>query len=433
MSRDAGALSWVLVVLVIAAPCQAGDGGNALKIGEPAPAIDVAKLLQAPDGARIDLRSLRGKVVVLEFWATWCSACIPQFPILDKLRAQYKDKPVVFVSITDEDEETVRKFLRKTPINGWIALDRDGATFGAYRISGRPTTAIIDGKGRFAGFAIPLVLLEEPRILRDALAGRPSTLLSEYTEAKTRERPDPFADLDSELGAAPPESVLCQIVIRRAGTKDRSASGWGGRGSWRYDRTLLDHIVSAYGYHTRRSRIILETSLPKDQKYDVIVRSGKMKNPAMKRAIQKAIEGTFDLTITPETREMDAYVLSIAKGETPTLVPFPGYAYFDKESGLTAPTKALLERLKAGERFFRSAMPIRVLAYSLGGVLGRPVVIDDPESMPDGSYNYYFPFDEDKESPEKLIAELRKRFGLVLTPARRKVDLLVVASASNDD
>jgi thiol-disulfide isomerase/thioredoxin len=53
--------------------------------GSPAPSLDRLKLLQAPVGARADWASLKGKVVVLEFWATWCSPCVASLPHLNQL------------------------------------------------------------------------------------------------------------------------------------------------------------------------------------------------------------------------------------------------------------------------------------------------------------------------------------------------------------
>ena len=99
--------------------------------------------------AKVDLR---GKAVVLDFWATWCSPCVAAIPKFNALVTQFDDRPVVFVSVTDEPEEVVRKFLEKHPIQGFVAIDADGSVFRQHNVKGRPFTVLIDRTGRIAGF-----------------------------------------------------------------------------------------------------------------------------------------------------------------------------------------------------------------------------------------------------------------------------------------
>ncbi len=73
-------------------------------LGDQAPLLEACTLLQAPPGTKLDAASLRGKVVVLEFWATWCGPCIAAIPRLNRLAERFKDQPVQFVAITAEDE-----------------------------------------------------------------------------------------------------------------------------------------------------------------------------------------------------------------------------------------------------------------------------------------------------------------------------------------
>jgi len=75
-----------------------------LKPGDVAPEIKLAKLLQAATGQATGWKSLKGKVVVLEFWATWRSPCMPAITQLNELADKFKDQPIQFIAITDEDE-----------------------------------------------------------------------------------------------------------------------------------------------------------------------------------------------------------------------------------------------------------------------------------------------------------------------------------------
>ena len=68
-------------------------------------------------GKTFDLAELKGKVVVLTFWGTYCPICISEMPELNKIVADYKDKDVVFLAVSAESEENVKKFLKKKPFD----------------------------------------------------------------------------------------------------------------------------------------------------------------------------------------------------------------------------------------------------------------------------------------------------------------------------
>ncbi len=121
--------------------------------GDAAPDPGAEAFLNAPDGAAwIDTY---GQAVVLDFWATWCGPCIATIPHLNSLADQYADRPVRFVSLTAEDAETVRPFLEKRPIRGWVALDTDSTGGRAYGVSAIPQTALIGRDGRLAAIVHP--------------------------------------------------------------------------------------------------------------------------------------------------------------------------------------------------------------------------------------------------------------------------------------
>jgi thiol-disulfide isomerase/thioredoxin len=122
----------------------------ALRSGNPAPPIIVDQLLQAPEGARASLSDLKGKVVVLEFWGTWCGPCVAAIPHLNSLVSAYQSKPVQFLFLTDEEQWRVEAFLKLRPITGWIGLDPTRATFDAYGAEALPKTVLLDGNGMVA-------------------------------------------------------------------------------------------------------------------------------------------------------------------------------------------------------------------------------------------------------------------------------------------
>jgi len=145
-----------------------------------APAFDLQRVLQAPEGSIVTWQSLRGKVVVLEFWATWCPSCLKAIPHLNQLADQLEGKPVVFLSVTDEPQEKVVPFLARQPIRGWVGLNTNGSMFNSYGVDGRPLTVVVRADGivdaRIRPWASPFPLTADK--LLNLAAGKPSGLLS---------------------------------------------------------------------------------------------------------------------------------------------------------------------------------------------------------------------------------------------------------------
>jgi peroxiredoxin len=120
-----------------------GPGGET----EIRPAPDVA--LELLDGSSIELSSQRGKVVVLDFWATWCTPCLQTLPGLAAMIATMEEQDVVFFSIDRrEDDKTVRDLLARREWDFPVAMDRDDSISRAFGVEPIPHTVIIDRQGR---------------------------------------------------------------------------------------------------------------------------------------------------------------------------------------------------------------------------------------------------------------------------------------------
>ncbi|MBS1791261.1 MAG: redoxin family protein [Acidobacteria bacterium] len=102
------------------------------------------------DGSKIDLAALRGKVIVFNFWATWCGPCLTEMPMFEKTIAKFKDdKDVVFLAVTtDEDRDLVAPFLKQHQFNLPVAYADYLNDF--FSVSSIPTTIILDRKGEVA-------------------------------------------------------------------------------------------------------------------------------------------------------------------------------------------------------------------------------------------------------------------------------------------
>ena len=107
--------------------------------------------LKSIDGTEYSLEALRGKVVLLDFWATWCAPCRRDFPMLEKISQEFHDKGLVMLGMNaGEDLDTVKKFLVTTKLNYPIVLTEGTEVENDYRVTAFPTTVVIDRDGKIA-------------------------------------------------------------------------------------------------------------------------------------------------------------------------------------------------------------------------------------------------------------------------------------------
>lgn len=112
--RVKGFRALALAAALIGSLGQVGRAAEPLSIGSNAPALNIEHWVQDGNGKfKPVTKFANGKVYVVEFWATWCGPCIQSMPHLAKLQADFADKGVQIVSISDEDLETVEKFLER--------------------------------------------------------------------------------------------------------------------------------------------------------------------------------------------------------------------------------------------------------------------------------------------------------------------------------
>ena len=171
MNRMGAAVVCSLVALAWSAPA------GALELGDPAPPLKIKEWVK---GKPVDLDAVRGKkVVVIEFWATWCGPCRASIPHLTDLQRKFK-RDVIVIGATSEDPRnrlaSVERFVRKQgdKMDYTVAFDDGRATYRAYMqamdMNGIPTAFVIDKEGRLVWVGSPFANLEE--VVVQAIAGK---------------------------------------------------------------------------------------------------------------------------------------------------------------------------------------------------------------------------------------------------------------------
>ncbi len=109
-------------------------------------------MLLHPGAARsdsgLDLDSYKGKVVYLDFWASWCAPCRHSFPWMDGMQRAYSNRGLVVVGVNlDQEHELAERFLREMGPHFRIVFDPQGAIAEAFKVSGLPASFVIDRHG----------------------------------------------------------------------------------------------------------------------------------------------------------------------------------------------------------------------------------------------------------------------------------------------
>jgi thiol-disulfide isomerase/thioredoxin len=124
----------------------ADEGEGAGGVGKPLPALVLASV---EGSKRIDLAALKGKVVLLDIWASWCAPCREEMPMLDEMAARLAGKGIAFVAVSiDEEKAAAQEFLRARP--RWsltLAHDPKGKVPEIMQPPKMPTSYIIDAVG----------------------------------------------------------------------------------------------------------------------------------------------------------------------------------------------------------------------------------------------------------------------------------------------
>jgi peroxiredoxin len=112
-------------------------------------------VLEDPAGKQVSLRELRGKIVFLNFWATWCLPCIEEMPAIEKLHQKLVEHGLVVLAVNfQEGPERVKDFFTEQNLTFTALLDRDGKVAELYQVWGLPVSVVINKRGEIVGRAV---------------------------------------------------------------------------------------------------------------------------------------------------------------------------------------------------------------------------------------------------------------------------------------
>lgn len=381
-------------------------------IGAVPPPLTLGKTVQGPPASEISWNKLKGKVVVLEFWATWCAPCIKAIPHLNRMADQFKRKPIVFISVSDENEDVVRRFLKNHSINAWVALDNYDVLNKAFHVVAIPHAVIVDATGRIAAVANPASITA--RNLKEVLAGKKCSLppptvytISRFSNEVVPNQAPPLFEISIREHKMPPrfEGPAC--------TWSRIPDDRGFEGKIATVESALNFV-----FNTSPARTLIKCKLP-DGFYDFELRCPAGHATGLKEQFVAALRTTFGLEVKQTMKMMDVYVM------TQISTNAPGLRKADKPGGGG--------QIREGFQFHGSTM--KTVTKYLELALRKPVF---DETGLKGIFNVNMKWKlskakqpgEVKPDPGAVIAAARERLGLQLALKRRPVEVLKVSDVS---
>jgi uncharacterized protein (TIGR03435 family) len=388
---------------------------NGPRIGEVPPPLALGRMVQGPPVETVTWDKVKGKVVVLEFWGTECMPCIEAIPHMNELIEQFSSRPVVFLDISNDNEDYLKDFLKRRPMKGWLALDGSlNPTATAFDVAGIPRTVIVAMTGRIAAITNPALLTAQH--LEEILAGKPSTLPAPETLSS-----------DAAPVIAVSRSLPGMIEISIRGPFPQPDGPYG-RCRWTASNCVYQaekapalHALAVF-FRLSPKLIFAEGKLPEGL-YDILMAGppDQMEQVTeVNRQFIEAVKTKWGVQIQISERDVSIYSMTVCATKAPGL-------------------KAAQERRGGGERpggFLLAGVPMKSIASSLEEQLDKSI-IDETGLTGLWSADLKWEMSESELSshsepePAKVIKAAREQLGLDLQPSHRTMTILEIRTSNH--
>lgn len=368
--------------------------------GKPMPDLAFEKLINGQKKSLVTQKDLKGEIVILEFWATWCAPCIKHFPKINDLSAAYSDKGVTFISITPESPEIVERFLKRKPLNTWVAVDSDRSVVEYFGVYAYPTTIVIDKEGIVLDYIRPEQLtsayldgLLEGKALSVNNTSKRTVLLSNASsgtsEANKNSRKPTYKVIIEEVDSGTPEGGMTGKSMGILKTN-----------GWSLKKTI------AFASNISEPLVVGPDSLL-SKKFFIDVQLPRGKPELLDELLLDAIQNKFGFKTTSENRQIVTYEMTAPDGISKNLYASKSESgHFSTDDGILAASNWKLNAL------------VSTIEETLG------VSVDDQTGLT-GKYDFNLYWDH--EDPQSIIEAVSSQMGLTLTKKTISQRVVVVS------
>lgn len=390
-------------------------------IGSIMPDLKAEYILNGQHEKVITKDHLAGKVVVLEFWGTWCAPCIKQFPKLNNLVKEFSQEELVIISITAESENIIKPFLKRRPLDTWIVSDTDKSIINDFGVSVYPTTVIINKDGSIHDYIsadglstdylselidtekvktsnsttsetkspIHIAQFGKPAVDKKTITAQPNvkTVVYGQNNVETNTKPVYSVSVEKDVDNGFTGGILGKAmgIIDQKGWTMRSALAY----IYGVSETLIDGPKEILN-----TKIKVTTDLPRNNA------------PLVDQLLKEALKEKFNLDITQSQTKLEMLTLSAPEGVTKYLTPTKFQkGKFSADDGVIAGRNWGMKNL------------IKNVELVL-----KESIHDDTNLKDRYDYDLYW----DHEKPETIIKALEDQLGLALKKTIQSVEVLKV-------